>query len=87
MELSVLQLKEIINTASRNAADQALAQAGLLKEEITQAEAFRIHGRARVESWCNQGLVKRIKTGEGKNCKVTYSRAELNTAKLITTKQ
>lgn len=60
----------------------ALNRLGLIKDEISQREAYRIYGESCVRTWLNRGLIHRVKIGE-KNSKVTYSRIELETVKRL----
>ena len=57
----------------------ALNRLGLIKDEISQREAYRIYGESCVRT-C--GWVHRVKPGTG-NSKVTYSRIELDTVKRL----
>lgn len=45
-------------------------------DEISQREAFRCYGEARVKRWKREGKITRIKNGTG-NSKAAYSRIEL----------
>ena len=76
--MTLLEEKEFRLEAGKIALDLAFARLGLIKDEISQREAFRLFGQTTVRSWVNEGLVKRIKIGD-KNTKVTYSRIELET--------
>lgn len=78
-ELSIVEEKRLRIESASIGAEIALNRLGLLKDDISQNEAFRIHGRALVESWANAGYVTRVKAGNGKNAKATYSRTELET--------
>lgn len=53
-----------------------LKRFGIIKDEISQRQAYERFGEARVKSWKNRGLVSRVKCGE-RNSKVTYSIIEL----------
>lgn len=53
-----------------------LKRFGIIKDEISQRQAYERFGEARVKTWKNRGLVKRVKCGE-RNSKVTYSVIEL----------
>jgi hypothetical protein len=44
---------------------------GLIKDEISEREAFRIYGPAKVRSWNNEKLIRAIKIGSG-NSKKKY---------------
>lgn len=60
----------------------ALNRLGLINDEISQREAYRIYGESCVRTWLNRGWVHRVKPGTG-NSKVTYSRIELDTVKRL----
>lgn len=49
-------------------------------DEISQRQAWKEFGRARIEQWIEQGLIKPRRVGEAKNAKRMYSRLELLTA-------
>lgn len=53
-----------------------LKRFGIIKDEISQRQAYERFGEARIKSWKNRGLVSRVKCGE-RNSKVTYSIIEL----------
>lgn len=53
-----------------------LKRFGIIKDDISQREAYRLFGEARIRSWRNRGLIDRVKCGE-RNSKVTYSLIEL----------
>lgn len=78
MELSLHEEKQLRIESANMGAEIALKRLGLIKDEISQREAYRMFGEAQVRSWVNQGLVSRIKSGE-RNSKATYSRIELDT--------
>lgn len=78
MSLTLLEEKQLRIEAGEIAVNKALAKLGLIKDEISQREAYRLFGEAKVRSWLNKGWVKRVKTGAG-NSKSTYSKIELET--------
>ena len=55
----------------------ALNRLGLIKDEISQREAYRIYGESCVRTWLNRGWVHRVKPGTGN------SRIELDTVKRL----
>jgi len=75
---SLLEEKNLRIDSARMGAEIALTRLGLIKDEISQREAFRTFGEAKVRSWVNAGLCIRVKSGAG-NAKTTYSRIELET--------
>jgi hypothetical protein len=78
MELTLFEEKQLRIESARMGAQIALSKLGLIKDEISQREAYRIFGESNVRSWKNEGLIKRIKIGEN-NSKSTYSLIELET--------
>lgn len=80
--MTLFEEKQMRIEAATIGAQIVLKRLGLIKDEISQAEAFREFGQATVRSWQNQGLVTRIKTGQ-RNSKATYSRIELETIRNI----
>lgn len=78
MNLTFHEEYQLRADAAEQGAMRALTRLGLIKDEISQREAYRLFGEAKVRSWKNLGLIKRVKVGE-RNAKVTYSRIELET--------
>ena len=74
--------KTLIMESAALGASIALNRLGLIKDEISQREAYRIYGERCVRTWLNRGWVHRVKPGTG-NSKVTYSRIELDTVKRL----
>ena len=50
------------------------------RDELTQRQAGEEFGRARIEQWIEQGLIKPRRVCRAKNAKRMYSRRELRTA-------
>lgn len=75
---TILEQKDLYIGIAELAVEKTLVKFGIVRDEISQAEALRIPGitRGLLESWQNEGLLKRVKLGTG-NHKVTYSRIEL----------
>lgn len=84
--LSIIEEKRLRIESAAMGAEIALNKLGLIKDDISQREAYRVFGEAKVRSWVNQGLVSRVKTGS-RNSKTTYSRIELETIKNIEDKR
>jgi hypothetical protein len=82
MELSLFEEKQMRMEAGELGASIALKKLGLIKDEISEREAFRIYGPAKVRSWNNEKLIRAIKIGSG-NSKKTYSKIELDTVKRL----
>ena len=78
----LFEQKNLIMESAALGASIALNRLGLIKDEISQREAFRVYGESLVRTWLNRGWITRIKPGAG-NTKVTYSRNELDTVKQL----
>lgn len=59
-------------------AEIVLRKLGIVRDEISTREAYRLFGEAHVKSWTNQGLLSRVKLVEASS-KATYSLIELET--------
>lgn len=52
-------------------------------DEVSQAEAYRLYGRQNVERWVEAGHLKHLtRTGNARNSKKVFSRAEIARVKL-----
>ena len=67
----LFEFKNIVMDSANLGASIALSRLGLIKDEISQREAYRIYGESTIRTWLNRGLIHRVKIGE-KNSKVTY---------------
>lgn len=75
-----LELYELKNLCMEMAELGAANYAKILspaKDLISQRNAYKDFGEARVKRWVHQGLIKTIRSGETAKSKVLYSRAEL----------
>lgn len=77
--MTILEERDFRIECGRIGAEIALAKLGLIKDEISQNEAYRLFGESNVRSWLNEGLVRKVKPGTGRNAKSYYSRIELET--------
>lgn len=77
--ISPEDLKELLHQTALQAAQQVLAENGVLKDEISQRRAFQLFGRSNIESMRATGVIKRI-GGLGGNSKCLYSRSEIESA-------
>jgi hypothetical protein len=80
--LSLLEEKNQQIELATLAVDIVLSRFGIIKDEISQREAFRLFDEARVRTWVNKGLVKFVR-GTSINSPHTYSRIELETIKRL----
>ncbi|KAF0195260.1 MAG: hypothetical protein FD166_2976 [Bacteroidetes bacterium] len=69
------QKRQLIDIAELGAR-KAISRLGLIKDEISQREAYRQFGEGRVKVWVQRKLCNRVKIGE-RNSKTTYSLIEL----------
>lgn len=76
MELSLFEEKNLRIEMAELGAANILKRFGIIKDDISQRQAYALFGEARIKSWKNRGVISRIKCGE-RNSKVTYSRIEL----------
>ena len=77
-----LELYELKNLCKDMAELGAANYAKMLfpaKDLISQREAYRAFGEARVKRWVTQKLVTKVRGGTTERSKVLYSRAELLT--------
>lgn len=63
-DISVFQLKVLLDQASELAAFNTLIKAGRLKPYLKKSEAFRLYGRRNVEHWIDQGFITPRKDGD-----------------------
>jgi len=78
MDISSFQLKKLIKISAELGAVVALIRTGKLKPYLKKAEAFRLHGRANVEHWIDEGLITPRKDG-GHSASWRIDRIELET--------
>lgn len=74
--MGLFEEKQIRMEMAELGAANILKRFGIIKDEISQREAYRRFGEATVRGWRNKGLISRSKCGE-RNSKVTYSIIEL----------
>lgn len=58
MEISTFELRILLKDAAEIGAQAALSKAGILKEWISKAEAYRRYGERTVQRWISEGKVK-----------------------------
>ncbi len=69
-------LKKLLVDAAELGAVRALVHVNALPEYVSQREAFRIYGEARVRKWVSTGSILPQK-GQKANSKIRYKRIEL----------
>ena len=57
----LFEQKNLIMESAALGASIALNRLGLIKDEISQREAFRVYGESLVRTWLNRGWITRIK--------------------------
>lgn len=78
MMMDTYEFKQALAGAAELGAATMARELGVLRDEISQREAYRRFGEAKVKYWREKGLIKRFKEG-ARNTKVTYSFIELKT--------
>lgn len=84
--MTLFEEKQMRIESATIGAEIVLKRLGLIVDEISQREAYRLFGQSKVRTWVNQGLARKIKTGD-RNSKTTYSRIELETIKRLEMEQ
>lgn len=83
MEIEEIKLRKLLDAAAELGAMTALKKAGIMtNDEISQREAYRRFGEARVKYWLQSGRVRTVKT-KLRNSKVIYSLKELETLSYV----
>ena len=80
IHMELYQLKNIMHTMSELGAANYAKRIAPAKDAISQREAYRLFGEAKVKSWVETGLVSAIRSGTTIRSKKLYSREELITA-------
>jgi hypothetical protein len=73
---SEVELQNIIQSVVELTTTSVLSRLGLLKPYISLNEAYKIYGEGTVERWCREGLIHKIKDGEGSS-PVRINRVEI----------
>lgn len=77
LEISFVELRDLLEEAAHIGALKALKQSGLkVNDDISQRSAYRRFGEGNVKRWVRLGLLKPSKLSD-RNTKVTYSLQEL----------
>ena len=74
-------LREIIIECTKIGSQQALMDAGLTPQFISQRKAYDLYGEGRVKRWVAEGLVHRKKDGDN-NSTVRFDKQELSAVSL-----
>lgn len=61
--MSPFEFRQLLLTVSKQAAREALREAGLNKKQITRAEAYRRYERWRIDRWIREHKITPVKQG------------------------
>lgn len=75
--MTTKELKELFEAAGKQAIAEFIQTQSPAKDMICQAEAFAQFQEMRVRRWVDEGLILPMRSGEARNAKKYYSRAEL----------
>lgn len=78
--LDIFELRAIVETSAELGAEKILDRLGVIKDTISQREAYTAFGPAWVKTYENLGIIKSVKTGANTS-KRHYSRKELEVVK------
>jgi hypothetical protein len=73
MEISPLQLQNIIRATAKEAVAEYIRQSNPATDEITEAKAVRIYGKGNLRHWMSLGLLTYKRAGVHKNSPKIYS--------------
>lgn len=79
MELELYQIKNMCMDMSELGAAHFAKLVTPAKDSISQREAYKMFGEARVKRWVSQDLLNPIRSGSTTRSKIIYSLAELIT--------
>lgn len=77
IQLELYELKNLCKDMAELGAANYAKMLYPAKDLISQREAFRQFGEARVKDWIRRDLISGTRNGTGKSSKILYSRAEL----------
>lgn len=75
--VTTAELKELFEAAGKQAIAEFVQAQSPAKDMICQAEAYSQFQEMRVRRWVQEGLISPTRSGEARNAKKYYSRAEL----------
>lgn len=74
------EIEMIISSSIQIGVINTLSELGLIKENISEQEAFKKYGRKQVIQWRERNWIKAYPTGNKERSKVYFKRSELETA-------
>lgn len=75
--MEIFEIKNMIMQMSELGAANFSKRIAPAKDAISQREAYRSFGEARVKRWISQDLISSVRSGDTIRSKVLYSLAEL----------
>lgn len=78
--IDVMQLRHMLREAAELGVANYIKTMRPKDDTVSQREAYRLYGAARVKKWLDDNLVTAMKQGSSENCKMLYSMAELMAA-------
>jgi hypothetical protein len=79
---SEIELANMLEDAANVASVQALVSAGVISPYMSLRKCYENYGTGKVNGWLKQGLIHKIKDGEG-NSRVRVCRVEIEAASRI----
>lgn len=77
MDIELWELKTICMEMAELGVANYIKRIEPANDLISQREAYRLHGEARVKRWVKMGLLSTERSGSTIRSKILYSRAEL----------
>lgn len=74
--ISVSEFSLIFQSAVRSGSEKAMSENGLLKDRLSNSEAYRLYGRENVSRWIKEGLVN-TQVSSANTRRTTISRTEI----------
>lgn len=75
--IELYELKNICKDMAELGVAQYIRETAPAEDTISQREAYRMFGEARVKNWLKMGLISAQRKGVGRNSKRLYSKADL----------
>lgn len=78
--IDIDQLKTLLRDSAELGVANYIKQMTPKSDNVSQREAYRLYGEARIRKWLDEKMISVMKQGKSDNCKMLYSRAELMAA-------
>ena len=56
--MKLMELIDLLKNANAEGAGKVLSSAGILRDHLSKAEAYKIYGRSNVDRWLSENLIK-----------------------------